>query len=301
MRQLLHLQHHRHTGKLLHHEHTSYRALAVVFVISGFFIVSLNMASRAAADEFGVSAMVNVPVPTSAPVIDSLPNNATEKSGSLLVTGSCPLVTPQVVVSIDVDSTAVGTAACDSNNDFSVPINIGSGVHRITASALTISGQQGPTSEPVTITVLTGSIASNITIAADQPFIYVDGKSVTWTGTIIAANQGTDHVHVDWGDGNTSDYTVSSGAESFTHTYATLASHNVTLDVVSANGETTFEQFGAAAFASYTVPIATSTQQPPFFETSTVIGLYGLYITALSVMSIIWLEAKHSARQHRLA
>jgi len=285
---------------MLHHEHTSYRALTVIFILSGFFIISLNVASRAAADQFGISAMVMAPIPTTPPIINSPQEAAIIKEDSLLVTGSCPLITPQVIVSVAVDGTQAGTAACDSNNDFSVPVSVDRGVHKITASTLTISGQEGPTSSPVTITVPALGTSSPITLTAAQPFIYVNSRTVTWSGSIQASNTTADHVHIDWGDGSVSDYTVQPGAESFTHQYATLASHNILLDVASANDNSTFEQFGAATFTSYTAPVAVITQQRPFFETSTIFGLYGLYITALSIMGIIWLEAKHNARQHHI-
>jgi len=303
MRQLLHLQQHRHTGKLLHHTHTSYRSLAVIFLLSGFFIASLNMASRAAADEFGVSAMVNVPVPTSPPIINSPETATTIKNNSLLVTGSCPLVTPQVVITVSVDSQLAGTAACDSNNDFSVPISMSAGVHKIIASVLTMSGQQGPTSNPVIVTGLATASSPSVSITANQPFIYADSKTVTWTGSLSATNQGDEHVHIDWGDGNTSDYAVSPGTASFAHTYTSLVSHNIVLDVASPTGSSTFEQFGAAALTSYVAPVPTPTtpKYSQFFETPTVLGLYGLYLTTLSIMGIIWLEAKHAARQRSIA
>lgn len=299
MRQLLHLQHHRHTGKLLHHEHTSYHALVLIFVVSGFFMFGLNMASRAAADEFGVSAMVNVPVPTSPPIISSPGVGAVVSTSSVLVTGTCPLITPQVVVSVRVNGQSAGTAACDDNNDFSVPVAVSNGDNQITAGALTISGQEGPVSSPVSISSRATSAPSTVSLSATRPFIYVSGKDVTWTGDITASNPGSEHVHIDWGDGSQSNYAVSPGAQSFTHDYASLVSHNVVLDVANTSNDSFSEQFAAASFTSYAVPVPTSTRQPPFFETTTVIGLYGIYLTVLSVMGIIWLEAKHAARHQQ--
>jgi hypothetical protein len=295
MRQLLDLRHHRHTGKLLHHEHTSYRALAFIFAVAGLCMLGLNVVSHVAAANFGISAVVNVPVPSNPPIISSPVSNAATKNGSVLITGSCPLVTPQVVVSITVDDTPAGTGICDSNNDFSVPITIGAGTHTIKAGVVTVSGQLGPVSTPVTI-ISSSNTQNTLVLNTDQSFIYANSKNITWNGTISGDGQGADYVHIDWGDDSESNYTVKTGAQSFNHYYATLASHNILIDVSSASGNLASQQFADAAYTTYTAP--TPPTQQGFLPSSTIIGLYGLYVTTVAVAGVIWLEAKHTRRQH---
>jgi len=292
MRQLLKLQHHRHTGKLLHHRHTSYRALAVVFAAAGLVILGLGAVNHAAADTFGVSALVAAPMPTSAPTITEPSADATVSGSSVLVLGSCPLITPQVVVSVSVDGVEAGTSACDSRNDFSLPVNVAPGRHQIVASVITISGQKGPSSNPLQITT-TGSIAPTIAITSDAPFVYAAGNDITWSGTIGTAKQTTEYVHVDWGDNSQSNYTVLSGPQSFSHHYATLASHNIVLDVANAASAVGNTQIAEAGFTAATFPQPAA---PASFysNTPTIAGLYGLYLTAISATGIVWLEAKHA-------
>ena len=299
LHQTLHLQHHRHTGRLLHHRHTSYRALAVVFVVAGLFIVGLNMASRAAADDFGVAAMVAAPVPTNPPIISSPSADSTVNGPSALVIGSCPLVTPQPLVSITVDGTSAGTGACDSRNDFSVPVTLTSGNHAVTASALTVTGGKGPTSQPVQIHTNKGSSTAAIAISSAEPFVYAGAKDITWAGSIGASGQGNVFAHIDWGDNSQTNVTVQAGPQQFTHHYAALASHNILVAASNTAGATGSMQFASSAFTKYTAPVvAGTTGSSPF--SSTVMGLYGLYVSALAVTGIVWLEAKHAARQHAL-
>jgi len=296
MRQLLELQHHRHTGKLLHHRHTSYRALGVVFVAAGLLILGLGAVNRAAADTFGIAAVVAVPLPSSAPIIGEPSTGATVSGSSVLVAGSCPLVTPQVIVSISVDGTEVGTSACDSRNDFSIPVSLSSGSHQIVANAITISGQKGPSSSPTHITTA-GSLAPTIAITSDAPFVYASGNDITWTGSIGAIKQPTEYVHVDWGDNSQSNYTVTPGPQSFSHRYATLASHNILLTVAGTTGAVSSMQTAEAGFSTATFPQPAALASL-YSNTPTIAGLYGLYLTAVSATGIVWLEAKHAAREH---
>jgi len=296
----LHLQHHEHTGKLLHHRHTSYHALAIVLVIAGLFIVALGMVSRAAADDFGVAAMVAAPLPTTPPIISSPGTDATISGSSALVTGSCPVVTPQAVISISVDGKVVGTSACDTQNDFSVPASFSAGTHHLFATALNITGQTGPSSRPQSFNSK-GKLAPGISIFGTQPFIYANSKDVSWDGAIGTTGQGTEFVHVDWGDDAQSNVTVQAGVQHLSHHYASLVPHNILVAASNSTGNASSKQFAETTFARY-APVAlvsSTTPSPPV--TSTILGLYGLYLTALAATGIFWLEAKHAARHQHAA
>lgn len=263
------------------------------------------MVSRASADNFGVTGMVAAPVPSTAPIISSPGVNATVNGTSALIIGSCPIVTPQVVVSVSVDGAVAGTSSCDSRNDFSVPISVSSGTHQIVASSITVTGQNGPASSPVTITGSAAAVNPAVSINADQPFLYAGAKDITWTGTIGAGTQATDYVHVDWGDNSQSNYAVQPGAQQFSHHYGGLAPHNILIAVSTKAGDASSEQFASAPFATYSpAALVNSTSNDSSLNTPTVMGLYGVYVTVLAVTGIVWLEAKHAARhlrQHALA
>lgn len=264
----------------------------------------LNALSHAAADTFGVAATVEAPVPSTPPVITNPTNGAKLDGSSMLIVGSCPIVTPQAVVSVSVDGTAAGTSVCDSNNDFSLPVSFGAGRHQITASTLTITGQQGPGSHLITIsTPQQASSVTAIALTASQPFIYAAARTVTWSGTIGASGQAAKYyAHIDWGDGRQSNYAVLPGPQNFSHHYNTLTSHNILLTASNKAGNVTSEQFASPVFASYTPAALVTAAKPTLpFDASTTFGLYGLYLSAIAVCGIVWLEAKHAARTPALA
>jgi len=291
LHQTLRLKHHRHTGKLLHHQHTSYRALAVVLTLAGIFMIGLHVSAKAAADEFGVSAWVNIPVASTAPTIAAPAADAVITGGSLLVTGTCPLVSPQVVVGVNIDGTPAGTGECDTNNDFSVPVTVAGGNHQIAVGSYAVDGQKGPISRPVAVTSRATTLPPGLAITPNQPFFFADGQQAVWTGTIGAS--GTQYVHLDWGDGSQNNYTVQAGVQRFSHTYKTAGSHNVLLSAADTSGASGTMQFTSAAITNYTPPQKVTAS---LSDSREMVGLYGLYITVVCVAAVIWLEASHNAR-----
>lgn len=313
----LHLQHHRHTGKKLHHRHTSYRGLAIVLVAAGALMLAVTALGHATADSFSVGATVRAPIPSSPAIISTPSDGDVVASDSQVVTGSCPIITPQVIVAVMLDNVNVGSAICDSANDFSLPLRLAPGAHAISAQVYTITGDAGPASSPVHVTysaaahAAVGSVTSqpNGAVTTANPLAITpqgstlwlgNDRSVVWTGT-IAGGSLPYRVLVDWGDGSYQTVTLTSTTASFDHTYATLQPYDMSISVTDAAHVALHEQFAVASYATSAASLAalgsaTTQPQSPFTSTS-VLGLYGLYLTALAVFGIVWLEAKHAARQ----
>lgn len=324
LHQKLHLQHHAHTGKVLHHKHTSYRSLAVVFTLAGLTLVGLNqLASATAQSLFNVTGTLATPVPSVAAVITTPSPGAIVAASPSTIAGSCPVVSPQVVVAIDVDGVRAGSSICDSNNDFSVPVTLTPGDHKLLAHTYTITNGSGPDSTVLPITYSPGkpvsvaphrglvtlasavkaaptttavSNAAAITATADQPFSYLGAsKEITWSGTISGGNAPY-HVLADWGDGNQDDYNVPTGKQALAHSYSEVQSHNLTLYIMDAAGHGLTEQFAVAAYSTLinhgTLLTANDSSS---HRSSTTVGLYGLLATALAISVIFWIESKHAA------
>ena len=302
----LKLQHHKHTGKVLHHEHTSYRGLAVVLMLAGVVLVGATIVQRAAADSLlSVYGTLEVPAPSTGVSI-TLPNdNATLTSADTLVAGSCPIASPQVTVVLMVDGTAAGSAICDSSNDFSMPLRLTPGAHTLVAQAYTITGQQTPDSQAVHAAyqpkAAESSSVSGLSLASAAPFAVLGADhTATWNGTV---SDGTAPYHfiIDWGDGDREAHTVASASQRFSHHYDTLHSYNITLAATDTTGRSTQQQYASAAYTTLparNAAFVANISNGSTFGTRTMAGLYGLYLTVISVCGIVWLEAKHAARQH---
>jgi hypothetical protein len=322
MRQLhekLHLQHHRHTGRRVHHKHTSYHGLMVLFVLAGVLMLVVTALGHATADTFSVGATVKAPIPSSPAIITSPSEGDRLGSDSQLVSGSCPIVTPQVIVAITVDNANVGSAICDGANDFALPLRLSPGAHTVVAQAMTITGDTGPASTPLHITLAPTSTRTSATVTSQpngpsttpNPLVIApegtmlwlgDDKAATWAGTITGGTPPY-KVLIDWGDG-TSKTSSDQGAgdASFGHTYTTLQPYNMSLSVTDADHVALHEQFAVASFSTSAASIsvlgsATTKPNSPLSNSGTVLGLYGLYLTAVAIFGIAWIEAKHAAKE----
>lgn len=290
----LHLQHHSHTGRLIHHRHTSYRSLVVLFVVAGALMLELNYINRVAADELmGVTATVHVPRPQSAPIIASPLEGTTIKGDGTTVVGSCPIISPQAVVVISVDNAKVGSAACDSTNNFSFATNLSSGNHTIVATPYSVDNDAGPASTPLHLDVPNGTTATpDSKLTATTLFSSVTAsKTVDWSGTLTGTKTPY-RLLLNWGDGSYSSYNVTPGPQHLHHQYAQLASYNVTVGLRDGTGNYQYLQFAAAnrdtsALAATTIDTSYNNAS----QTSTAIGLYGLFVTVVCVAAIVRLHA----------
>jgi hypothetical protein len=294
----LHLQHHHHTGKVLHHRHTSYRSIAVILLLAGVFMGGLAIMQRVTAESLAIYVTVHVPRPRT-PAIISLPaDRTTTPGGDTLIAGSCPILSPQAVVVIYIDTAAVGSAVCDANNNFGLSTSLAAGPHTITATATSIDNDAGPASDPVHVTtqpVVTKTPAPALPAAKltlDSPFTTIGtSRDVTWTGTIT--DSGSSYkLQLDWGDGTYDSYSVKPGPQQLRHHYTNLAAYNVTFGLSDTSGNYQHTQLAAALSSSaFPAAAASGTTSASTTKTATIVGLYGFFITAICVLAIVRLHA----------
>lgn len=299
LHQKLHLQHHRHTGKVLHHRHTSFRSLALVFVLAAATMGGLAIMQRVTAESLvSISASVHVPRPQT-PAIIALPaDSASIPDGDTLIAGSCPILSPQAVILVSVDGAVVGSAVCDGNNNFSLSADLTPGAHTILADAYSIDGDKGPSSQAVHVTcrtvVHTGATTSQpFTFNSSNSFTTIgNDKNVEWLGTIIGS-AASYKLTVDWGDGTYGSYSVKAGVVHASHRYANIASYNITVAAADTSGNYQHQQFAATASTTDNpTPLSTASYtDQASSRTATVMGLYGLFVTIVCVVAIVRLHA----------
>jgi hypothetical protein len=146
---------HRHTGKLIHHRHTSHLALFVILLIVGFFIYAGGGFALATPDPTSgsvtVGAIVAVPPPSTGAVITSPVNGYTVNSQVIInVSGTCVVDT---FVVIQDNNVTAGSAACTSAGIFSLQIQLEFGDNVLTALNYDNLNQAGPSTPSVLVTV----------------------------------------------------------------------------------------------------------------------------------------------------
>jgi len=270
-----------------------------VLVLAGMVMVATTMAQRATADAmFGIYALVPGPVPHTSAIISTPAANTTSQSSDTLVGGSCPIITPQVTVVLTMDGTLAGSAVCDPNNDFALPISLSPGAHTLVAKTYTSTSGQGPDSQPVQIAYQPARAAPQpaaVMLSPAAPFTILSAnRTATWDGA-VSGGTAPYHVLVDWGDGKRDNYTVTADAQHFTHHYAVLQSYNARVAASDTTGQSVQQQYAesyTSLAATPAITLASTTTPSP----SVVAGLYGMFLTVLSVACIFWVESKHAAR-----
>ena len=302
----LHLRHHKHTGKLLAHKHTSYRVLFLLMFVP---VIALALVERldVAASDLSVSASVPAAMPSSGPVITSPKDGQNVVIRKIDVTGTCPIISPAIVVAIYNNDALAGSASCTSSGTFSVPVTLSYGENSLVPKVVTITGEVGavgPTVMVIFPTPLYGSGLSNVKpvsgvsvmnpplhIVSDEIYALItpDGKT-TWHGR-IAGGQVPYQVKIDWGDGNVDKLTVNDSSEqAFMHQYDVIRSYSIAIDVTDAAHETmTFQIAGVTRYIQMGITsLDTSVSQLPPVVTFVQKYAVQIYIAALSGLVFLW-------------
>lgn len=140
----LHLSRHKHTGKLMPHGSTSYRALMVLAAIAGFILFFTAASARAAT--ISVGATVSGPPPALPAVITSPANNSTVTVLPTLLSGTCD---PGSVVRAYRDDIFAGSTLCSIAGRFELYIDLAVGRNVITVKNFDVLEQPGPASDPL--------------------------------------------------------------------------------------------------------------------------------------------------------
>lgn len=278
------------------------------------------------ASEYIVSATVPAPLPPDAPIITSPQNNAVVHSPDTSIKGTCPVVTPAVIITIYEDANLLGSVVCGTDGSFIVPVTLPVGSHTIQAKVLTITGQNGAASDGVTIvyslpassqivsdqrdrhkatdtTAGTPGIGLPVRITPASPYVLIDPTgNVIWKG-IFSNGSSPYKVSINWGDGSTDVVDVRDNSEqSFSHHYTTITTYTIVIDVTDAEGETA---------TMYSVAVTYRTQQnlglgvdshlPSVSPFVSFIERYMWYIYVMTLSSLVFLwyieHGRHLAAQ----
>jgi hypothetical protein len=297
----LRLQHRHHTGRKLAHKHTSYHGLVVVVLLAGLFMAGLNLMAKATADTLRVYGKVSAPIPTEPAVITS-PSSGTVSRPSLTVSGTCPVMTPNVIVVLAVDNNEVGSVVC-TDGTFSVPIIILPGQHTLVARLYNITDDRGPDSEPVFITYLLPQVGGSSTphgqgsqnvVAAfnfqqDRPFVvFGPTKPAVWSGTFTGGTLPY-HIRVNWGDKKSDSYVLdASGEHTFSHFYREMKPHDITITARDSDGRSQMAHY--AAVTPYRSPgtLLGATPRGGSPGAGDLLIMYAVYLMVLIILGLLW-------------
>jgi hypothetical protein len=204
-----------HTGRRLPHQHTSWAAVAFIVLVAGVLLTAATRASLAVGEAvnpqsgyYGVTGIMPGSPPQKAPVILHPTTGQTFASLPITVDGLCDKTTVVQIYRNDIFS---GTAACGSDGNFTLQIDLFDGTNRLVARAYDALGQASPDSTAVSVTFHLANSLNNFTNQVGLPlFIKADpiargakvGRAVQWQFE-IGGGKLPYAVSIDWGDGKT--------------------------------------------------------------------------------------------------
>lgn len=323
MHRKLKLQHHRHTGKVLSHHHTSYRALGLILLCATFVVVGAQWCLRqpVGADMLSVTATVPAPLPTEASTITDPADGSTSTTAVIDVRGNCQILTPPTTVAIYDNDLLKGSAPCGPDGTYSAQITLIPGANSLKTRTVTITGGYGPDGSASLVTYLPpeppkpemppntpantpGSAPAQplqpLSVAGPDPYILMNpGKGIIWSGSFGGGNPPYT-ITIDWGDGTTDVYHNSDGStQDYGHTYHEYGSYTMTVTVRDKDGNEATATFSVMSVIA-PPPISGGTiitTNPPNgtnIPPSTLLAIYGGYLTAVASLGLIWLHA-HAA------
>jgi hypothetical protein len=223
--------HHRHTGKVLPHHHTSYPLVALLLLMVGVLLLHTTIQARAAT--VAVTATANGPLPPSPAVIQSPKTGDRFTDYPIPVSGTCPA---PYFVKLFRNQTFSGSTQCKNDGTFLIYTDLFLGKNELEARIYNAADQEGPQSGIVTVYLDELPASASPTVPNEgqsstgqvQPFfitsdIYFkaiyDGDEIDWRFDIVGGDMPF-HVTVAWGDGGTSTLNnLSKDSFTVTHTY----------------------------------------------------------------------------------
>ena len=274
--------HHKHTGKLIHHRHTSYPVLVALLLVVGGLIFMTDRVAQA--DDLLVTATVPAPIPNGAPVFTQPQDGTVVATPTVAFSGTCPVITPAVIIGLYEGTTLLGSGLCQSDGTFAVSASLTSGTHAIIATVTTITGDNGDSSSPLhvtytpptpavtpaapntatpatpshDITVPTRQAIAPLDIISEQLFsTFKNDYKTTWRGH-FAGGVPPYTVTVQWGDTSSNTYSVNSNDEQvFTHQYSRNLLYPLSVTVRDQSGLQLTRNF--IALHASGAPVATTT------------------------------------------
>jgi hypothetical protein len=139
-----------HSGKLVHHRHTSYAGLLFIMMLASIVLMAFTLNAQAfdpddlpppVQDDVDVHATVTGPAPKTAPTIQTPTSGQTVSSVPISVSGGCPKDT---LVKIFKNDIFAGAAFCDANGSYKMSIDLLIGPNALTAQAFNAVDKGGP-------------------------------------------------------------------------------------------------------------------------------------------------------------
>jgi hypothetical protein len=311
MRDWLKISHHKHSGRLRPHEHTSYLPLALLVAVVGVLlaIYSLPALSQASTPYTGPEAgsvSVTGTLPKPPPKVGAtitVPSKGQRFSISpITVSGTCP---ENTLIEIYKNDIFAGSAPCEDGGKYAVQIDLLFGQNVLIARDYDVLNQAGPDSSPVT--VFYDALPSQT--AALSLFNFGDKQLLLNTDAVyrgvfpqqqlnvpISILGGTPPyaLNVQWGD--SSNKVIPRGdnlAFNATHVYKKPGTFQISLQATDSHENVAFLTVAAIVNGQPPVLAAVTNNKTPVNK---LLVLWPVYASAATIVFSFWLGERREKR-----
>jgi hypothetical protein len=307
----LKISHHRHSGRLQAHEHTSYIPLAFLVFIVGCVLAGFSVSSMVAGDpppqsgSIGLSGtMPSVPPKVAATITTPSPQQHFNSS-PITVSGNCPVGT---LIEIYKNDIFAGSTPCDSSGSYSLQIDLLYGQNSLTAQVYDVLNQAGPASSPIIVfyDASPPSAASATLLNFTGTQLLLNTTAVyrgTFPGqvlnvpTSIVGGIAPFAVNVEWGDSNNTVIPVSDNSTfNASHDYQRPGTYEIRLQATDSQRQVAFLTVAAIVNGQPSVLTATNTANVSQSYLNKLLVLWPLYAVAATLVISFWMGERHEKR-----
>ena len=304
----LKISHHKYSGRIRPHEHTSYIPLVFLVLIVGVVLFGYSVSTFASpgpqAGSIGLTGTLPTTPPKTAAIINDPINQQHFSTSPITVSGSCPT---QTLVEIYKNNIFAGSSPCDNNGKFSLSVDLLYGQNSLTAQVYDVLNQPGPVSNPVTVfydaTPPQSASLSPLNFSGTE--LILDTNAVyrgTFPGQIlnvpisIVGGIAPFAIDVKWGD-STNEVIPRSNNSTFnaSHIYQKPGIYAITLQASDSQQQVAF--LTVAAIVNGQPGVITSnvsnTQKPPENE---LLVLWPLYAIVATLVVSFWVGEQREKR-----
>ena len=292
---------HHHSGRLKPHEHTSYVPLGILTLITGFALMLATVASSSAqspgpeAQSIGLTGTMPAPPPKTGPTITSPQSGQRFSSLPITVSGTCPAGT---IVQLFKNNIFAGSTPCESNETYSIEIDLLFGENVLKAVAYDAINQASPDSNTVIVHYdtplpqpapssfidLTGA---QLILNTDAAFRGIFPKQKFNMPITIIGGTPPYAINIQWGDG-TNELISRSDSSVFnvSHDYKKPGTYKITLQASDSKKLTAFLTVVAIVNGQPDIIAASATSDKP---SNKLMWLWLLLAIIIAMLSSFWL------------
>lgn len=224
------------------------------------------------AASYQVSANIHAPSSPYPAVITS-PTSGTVSSATQSISGTCPVLSPQLIVTLWRDATFLGSTICNPDGTFSMSIQLQFGLNTITPKLKNITNDPGVDGAPIQLNYpeldngnnqqpsitqqskpnsslkqLPISQSQPLQIESEKEFLLIAPDGSLVLTITIKDGEAPFVMLVDWGDGTSNTYRYNeSGKKTVIHSYKNGSAHSITVRTTDKNGHVVTLVLGAVS------------------------------------------------------